>query len=51
MYDSATSSKIAKMLNTGDKMMTVGTNLTFENEKVKIWELFLEPGEKVEIKS
>src|SRR3989442_306274 len=28
-------------------MSNVGTNLVFENEKIKVWELFLNPGEKL----
>jgi hypothetical protein len=28
-------------------MNRVGTNLIFENEKIKVWELFLHPGEKI----
>jgi hypothetical protein len=27
----------------------IGTNLVFENEKVKVWELFLEPGQQLEL--
>jgi hypothetical protein len=41
---------IAMPNNANEKMSmnNVGTNLIFENEKIKVWELFLRPGERIE---